>query len=156
LDQSPLDDLQRQIARMSMTHSHANGSEPSDSFSAADSPLSIGDMARAFNVSQRTLRFYEDRGLLNPQREGSIRLYGTHERRKLERVLRAKRLGFTLSEIIGFVETTGSSSNALRLDGEQIAQQIAHLERQRKRLDAAIAELRAEFAEGESALDAQG
>jgi DNA-binding transcriptional MerR regulator len=109
----------------------------------ADRPLSIGDMARAFNVSQRTLRFYEDRGLLNPRREGSIRLYSAVERRKLETILRAKRLGFTLSEIIGFVGHAGSDAPALALDDEQISQQIAHLERQRERLDAAIAELRA-------------
>lgn len=100
-------------------------------------------MARAFNVSQRTLRFCEDRGLLNPRREGSIRLYNAVERRKLETILRAKRLGFTLSEIIGFVATTGSDAVVLRLDDEQISQQIAHLERQRERLDVAIAELRA-------------
>lgn len=128
---------------MSMTHSDVNGFPPSQTVPMAERPLSIGDMARAFNVSQRTLRFYEDRGLLNPRREGSIRLYNAVERRKLETILRAKRLGFTLSEIIGFVATTGSDAVALRLDDEQISQQIAHLERQRERLDVAIAELRA-------------
>ncbi|MGI3900296.1 MAG: MerR family transcriptional regulator [Janthinobacterium lividum] len=126
-----------------MTHSYANGLPPTPSTLVADTPLSIGDMARAFNVSQRTLRFYEDRGLLNPRREGSIRLYSAGERRRLETILRAKRLGFTLTEIIGFVKTTVSDGPALALDDEQIAQQIAHLERQRERLDAAIAELRA-------------
>ena len=103
--------------------------------------LSIGDMARAFNVSQRTLRFYEDRGLLNPRRDGSSRLYGAQERRKLELILRGKRLGFTLTEIIGFVAENGST-DALALDGEQIAMQISHLERQREALDLAIAELK--------------
>jgi DNA-binding transcriptional MerR regulator len=105
--------------------------------------LSIGEMARAFNVSQRTLRFYEDRGLLTPRRDGSARLYGESERRKLALILRGKRLGFTLTEIIGFVDGKGAPEGALALDQEQIAQQIAHLQRQRDGLDAAIAELRA-------------
>ena len=64
--------------------------------------MSIGDMARTFNVSQRTLRFYEDRGLLSPRRDGSTRLYGASERQRLDMILRAKRLGFTLTEIIRF------------------------------------------------------
>ena len=104
--------------------------------------MTIGDMAKAFNVSQRTLRFYEDRGLLNPRRDGSSRLYGAQERRKLELILRGKRLGFTLTEIIGFVAENGSTA-ALTLDGEQISLQISHLERQREALDLAIAELKA-------------
>lgn len=108
-----------------------------------DGLFGIGDMARAFNVSQRTLRFYEDRGLLTPRRDGSARLYGAGERRKLELILRGKRLGFTLTEIIGFVAEKGAGEGSLALDHEQIAQQIAHLERQREGLDAAIAELRA-------------
>lgn len=124
---------------MSMTHSYANGSQPSP---VPDRPLSIGEMARAFDVSQRTLRFYEDRGLLTPRREGTNRLYSATDRRKLETILRAKRLGFTLSEIVGFVTSTGSDTPVLSLDDEQIAQQIAHLERQRERIDVAIAELR--------------
>ena len=133
---------------MSMTHSYANGLSPPLPRPVVDRPLSIGDMARAFNVSQRTLRFYEVRGLLRPRREGSIRLYGAGERRTLETILRAKRLGFTLTEIIGFMAKTGSDGPALTLDDEQIAQQIAHLKRQRERLDAAIAELTA--AQGKS------
>ena len=116
---------------MSMTHPYTNGSQPLKAL-LTDRLLSIGDMARAFNVSQRTLRFYEDRGLLNPRREGSI-VFMPDERRKLETILRAKRLGFTLTEIIGFVTSTGSDASALSLDDEQITQQIAHLERQRER-----------------------
>lgn len=105
--------------------------------------MTIGDMAKAFNVSQRTLRFYEDRGMLKPKRDGSSRLYGAQDRRKLELILRGKRLGFTLTEIIGIVAESGSGANALALDRNQIDLQIAHLERQRESLDTAIAELRA-------------
>ena len=128
---------------MSIIPSFANGATASGRPPPSDGLFSIGDMARAFNVSQRTLRFYEDRGLLTPRRDGSARLYGAGERRKLELILRGKRLGFTLTEIIGFVADKGEADDALALDQKQIAQQIAHLQRQRDGLDAAIAELRA-------------
>ena len=127
---------------MSTTESRERGVKTVQTPVPHEGLLSIGDMARAFNVSQRTLRFYEDRGLLNPRRDGSSRLYGAQERRKLELILRGKRLGFTLTEIIGFVAENGSTA-ALTLDGEQISLQISHLERQREALDLAIAELKA-------------
>ena len=128
---------------MSIISSLTDDEAGSGSGPPRDGLFSIGDMARAFNVSQRTLRFYEDRGLLQPRRDGSVRLYGESERRKLELILRGKRLGFTLTEIIGFVGDKGAAEDALALGEEQIAQQIAHLQRQRDGLDAAIAELRA-------------
>ena len=59
----------------------------------------IGQMAGHFDVSLRTLRFYEDRGLISPLRHGATRFYGAECRRTLERVLRAKKLGFTLTRI---------------------------------------------------------
>lgn len=128
---------------MSIIDSLADGAASPRPTPSPDGLSSIADMARAFNVSQRTLRFYEDRGLLTPRRDGASRLYGPQERRKLEQILRGKRLGFTLTEIIGFVAGSLSGSGALALDREQIAQQIAHLERRREGLDAAIVELRA-------------
>ncbi len=105
--------------------------------------MTIGDMARTFNVSQRTLRFYEDRGLLSPRRDGNTRLYGASERQRLDMILRAKRLGFTLTEIIRFADRSGAESPAFALDREQITAQIEHLERQRRNLDMAIGELQA-------------
>ncbi len=105
--------------------------------------VSIGDMARTFNVSQRTLRFYEDRGLLSPRRDGNARLYGASERQRLDMILRAKRLGFTLTEIIRFADRSSAESPAFALDRDQISAQIEHLERQRHSLDMAIVELQA-------------
>lgn len=128
---------------MSIISSLTDGAPPAGSVPPTDGLYSIGDMARTFNVSQRTLRFYEDRGLLSPRREGSSRLYGPAERRKLEMILRGKRLGFTLTEIIAFAAGKGAADDALALDRDQIDQQIAHLQRQRDGLEAAIAELRA-------------
>ena len=59
----------------------------------------IGDLAREFGVTLRTLRFYEDRGLLSPRREGTARIYDARDRARLSVILKGKQLGFTLTEI---------------------------------------------------------
>jgi DNA-binding transcriptional MerR regulator len=127
----------------------------------AEGETTIREMARDFGVSIRALRFYEDRGLLQPRREGAMRLYGARERRDLKSILKAKRLGFTLAEIHEMLRSRGRPLSAinpreregdrfdvdeneleLALPPEQIAAQIGYLERQRKDLDAAIVALR--------------
>ena len=60
---------------------------------------SISELTREFDVSTRTLRFYESEGLLRPVREGRQRLFRPGDRMRLKLILRGKRLGFTLSEI---------------------------------------------------------
>ena len=66
---------------------------------AVEGVLRIGDLAREFNVTLRTLRFYEDRNLLVPARSGSTRLYSSDDRQRLKLILLAKRVGFSLAEI---------------------------------------------------------
>ena len=110
----------------------------------------IGDLAREFGVSLRTLRFYEDRGLIHPQREGSSRVYSARDKVRLQMILKGKQLGFTLTEVsdlIG-VDAPGAGSEAaatiaLALKPDQVTAQISHLERQRGEIDDAISELRA-------------
>lgn len=58
----------------------------------------ISDLAREFDVTLRTLRFYEDRGLLNPQRRGTTRVYTRRDRMRLRLIQLAKTLGFSLTE----------------------------------------------------------
>lgn len=77
----------------------------------ADDPLDtsrtsfkIGDLAREFGVTLRTLRFYEDRGLLSPERRGTTRLYSRRDRMRLRLVLLAKLLGFSLTEAKQIIE----------------------------------------------------
>ena len=110
----------------------------------------IGDLAREFGVSLRTLRFYEDRGLLNPQRDGLMRLYDGRDRTRLQIILKGKQLGFTLSEIHDMVgsadETTGDFAK-LPLSSEQIRTQIDYLERQKDDIETALTELRQHQAE---------
>jgi DNA-binding transcriptional MerR regulator len=114
---------------------------------------SISDMARIYGVSLRTLRFYEDRGLLSPSRQGTARFYNAANRIRLELILKGKRLGFTLAEIQELIASRGkqSQSHAAEIDkadltsglnNQQIEAQIAHLERQRVELEEALAELR--------------
>ena len=113
----------------------------------------ISDLARSYGVSLRTLRFYEDRGLLHPRRQGTMRYYGAADRIRLELILKGKRLGFTLSEIQDLIASrikegtpsafdTDGSDLTVSLGREQIAAQIAHLERQRADIESAIEELR--------------
>ena len=95
---------------------------------------SIGDLAREFGVSLRTLRFYEDRGLLSPRRVGSSRLYDAGDRDRLILILKGKQLGFTLSEIRDLLarhERGEGSAAKLQLSPKQIEDQITHFERQR-------------------------
>jgi DNA-binding transcriptional MerR regulator len=101
----------------------------------------IGDMARDFRVSLRTLRFYEDRGLLRPCRSGTSRLYSGRDRLHLQMILKGKQLGFTLAEIREIL-ARDDSAGELKLEPEQILAQIRHLEHQLGTLEAALAELR--------------
>ena len=65
--------------------------------------FTIRDLAGEFDVTTRTIRFYEDRGLLTPQREGQRRIYTKRDRARLVLILRGKRLGFSLDEIQNLV-----------------------------------------------------
>ncbi|HUB65180.1 MAG TPA: MerR family transcriptional regulator [Methylocella sp.] len=107
---------------------------------------SIREMARDFQVTSRALRFYEDRGLLRPRREGTNRPYDARDRLHLKMILKGKSLGFTLSEIADILscrkEESGSTELERDLLPEQIAAQIDFLERQRSQIDEAIKTLR--------------
>jgi len=105
--------------------------------------FTIGDLAREFDVTLRALRFYEDKGLLSPRREGLARLYSPSDRERLAVILKGKRLGFTLAEIRALVAAHEKSGNGLALTRERCLSQLTQLERQRAEIEAAIVELRA-------------
>ncbi len=106
--------------------------------------MTIGEMASEFNVSLRTLRFYEDRKLLRPRREGNTRLYSSIDRLRMQMILKGKQLGFTLTEIQDLIGSQDSTEDfEVKLKPQQIVSQIDHLERQRAEIDGAIARLRA-------------
>jgi DNA-binding transcriptional MerR regulator len=104
-------------------------------------------MSATFGVSLRTLRFYEDRNLLRPRREGHTRLYGPTDRLRMQMIIKGKQLGFTLTEIAELIGTQEVSDDFEdKLAPAQIVTQIDHLERQRREIDEAISRLRATHA----------
>ena len=117
--------------------------EPQDA-SGAEPVYSIGDLAKKFEVSLRTLRFYESRGLLSPDRAGHHRRYGRNDADRLTVILKAKKLGFTLSEIREMIGADGgeASRHALKLSREKCLEQIAVFERKLAETEEALAELR--------------
>jgi DNA-binding transcriptional MerR regulator len=109
--------------------------------------FTIGQIASEFGVTLRTLRFYEDKGMLKPRREGTSRFYSSADRLRLQMILKGKQLGFTLGEIreligSGSAGAGGSAEFEETLQPDQIVSQIGHLERQRAEVEDAIARLR--------------
>jgi DNA-binding transcriptional MerR regulator len=107
---------------------------------AADRPLTIGEVAQHYGVTLRTLRFYEAKRLLTPHRHGATRLYRSSDRKRLNTILTARRLGFTLAEIKHLLSKT--NDDVLQLTREQCVKQIKLLEQQKRSIETAISELR--------------
>jgi DNA-binding transcriptional MerR regulator len=101
----------------------------------------IGDIARDFDVTLRTLRFYEARGLLSPRREGMNRFYSTQDRARLSLIIKGKKLGFTLTEIRAMVAQNAENKSGLKLTLPQIEEQLKLLRSQLTECQAAIEEL---------------
>jgi DNA-binding transcriptional MerR regulator len=104
--------------------------------------MAIGEMARESGTTPRTLRFYEGKGLLSPQRRGAARLYGRIERERLALVLKAKGLGFTLGEIRQMLGAEQAEFGALSISRRQCFDQIKLLEARKREIETALAELR--------------
>jgi DNA-binding transcriptional MerR regulator len=104
----------------------------------------ISDLAREFDVTTRTIRFYEDEGLLAPERRGQARLYSPRERVRLKLILRGKRLGFSLSEIKEIVDLYDGEPGEvgqLRHFLAKIAERRRQLQQQREDIEVTLAEL---------------
>jgi len=101
----------------------------------------IGAVVRQFGLTHRALRFYESRGLIKPVRRGSTRLYGPKHLERLAVIVKAKKLGLTLTAIGQLIADEGSEQT-LRLSRERCEAQIAVLERKLAETQEALAELR--------------
>ncbi|MEQ1951834.1 MerR family DNA-binding transcriptional regulator [Mesorhizobium sp. CN2-181] len=109
-----------------------------------DALFKIGEMAKIFGVTLRTLRFYEDKGLLHPKREGSSRLYTRRDRARLKLILLGRKIGFSLRDVkqmIDLYDPSGSNAKQLRLTLDKSEKQLGRLQKQRAALDEAIDEL---------------
>jgi DNA-binding transcriptional MerR regulator len=109
-----------------------------------DDQYSIRDLAREFDITSRTLRFYEEKGLLSPAREGQNRIYGRADRTRLRLILRGKRLGLTLEEsadLIGMYDPGSDNQQQLLAVIDKIRESRRRLEQQKQDLEQMLSDL---------------
>ena len=119
-------------------------------------PIRIGDLAREFDLTTRAIRFYEDCGLLAPQRHGRTRVYSARDRTRLKLTLRGKRLGLTLAqvkELVDMYESPRDSAPQLRKFLVVLSAHRAELEQRMADLGATLAEVRAQEREARRLLE---
>ena len=112
----------------------------------ATNTFSIGDLAREFDLTTRAIRFYEDMGLLRPERDGPggrNRVYSSRDRTRLRLTLRAKRLGFSLTEAKDIIDMYESPRDT----GPQLRKFLSVLAQHRAQLEGQLAELKANLDE---------
>lgn len=106
--------------------------------------FAISDLAREFEITPRTIRFWEDQGILAPQREGSKRIFTRRDRARLKMALRGKRLGLSLAEIkdlIGMYASTEDETPQLLECLRVMEKRRLALEQQREDIEAMLAEI---------------
>ena len=116
--------MARAAASRAASPRSASAAQPAPTFS-------IGELAREFGLTTRAIRFYEDCGLLHPERAGKNRVYTARDRARLTLTLRGKRLGLKLAEVKALVdmyETRRDSDAQLRRFVDVLARQRAELE----------------------------
>ncbi|MDJ1016153.1 MAG: MerR family DNA-binding transcriptional regulator [Paracoccaceae bacterium] len=121
----------------------------------ADDYMTIREMCDAFDVTPRTLRFYESKELLFPERRGTRRLYTKRDRARLKLILRGKRFGFSLEDIrqlLDLYDTSDQNVTQMVKAFELGKDRLADMKRQREELDATIKELEAQLEWGEGLL----
>lgn len=104
----------------------------------------IAQIAQEFDVTHRTVRHYEELGLITPQRRGTVRVYRRRDRVRLALILCGRRIGFPLEQIrtiINMYDTPSGEAGQLRYLLEQIQERRADIERRRADLEAILAEL---------------
>ena len=106
--------------------------------------FTIRDLAGEFDITPRTLRFYEEKGLLTPEREGQNRIYDSADRTRLRLILRGRKLGFTLQEsadLIGMYDPASDNLKQLEALAAKIRERRDQLEQQRHELERMIGDV---------------
>mgnify|MGYP000417966627 FL=1 len=106
--------------------------------------FAISDLAREFGITPRTIRFWEDQGILAPEREGGKRVFARRDRARLKMALRGKRLGLSLAEIkdlIGMYNSTEDETPQLMECLRVMSKRREALEQQREDIEAMLAEI---------------
>src|SRR5690606_41314558 len=105
----------------------------------------ISELAKEFGITPRTIRFYEDQGIVSPSREGRNRVYHPRDRTRLKLALRGKRMGFQLSEILSLINmydaAPGDSTAQLRHYVDVLDKHRTTLEQQRRDLEQTLLEI---------------
>lgn len=110
-----------------------------------DRPATIGELASAFGITTRTIRFYEAKGLISPARNGVARAYGRRDRARLKLILRGKNLGFSLEDITEFLslyDTDPSQFAQTRLLLTKVEGHIQDLETKRRDIERTLKDLK--------------
>ena len=107
--------------------------------------FAIADLSQEFGISTRAIRFYETKGLLNPERVGGTRVFRRRDRARLILILRGKRLGFSLRDISDYLSLYDAQSQTAqtKLLVAKVDERLGLLERQKADLETTIGELRA-------------
>ncbi len=109
-----------------------------------DDLKSIAEASEALGVTQRTLRFYEDKGLIQPKRVGSMRVYSRREMARMQLIMRGKRLGFSIREIGEFLSLYDHDPDQV-VQAQRMIEATQHrlteLRQQREAIDQTITEL---------------
>jgi DNA-binding transcriptional MerR regulator len=106
--------------------------------------FTIRQLSKEFDMTARALRFYEDKGLISPERKGQTRIYSARDRARIKLILRGKRMGFSLVEIhevLDLYSRNDSGATQMRASLQKFRAQIENLKRQREDIDQAIKDM---------------
>ena len=130
-----------------------------DAGAAGREIFTIRDLTKEFAISARTLRFYEEKGLIAPRRNGQERLYSRRDRARLKYVLMGKAVGFSLEEVrqmLDLYDLGDGQVTQLRVALGKFKEQIGRLQRQKSEIERAVVELSRASKAVETMLAARG
>ncbi len=125
---------------------------------APQTTYSISELSKEFDITTRSIRFYEDQGLLKPKRRGQTRIYGLKDRVRLKLILRGKRLGFSLAEtrrLFELYDADKNSSSQLQTMLDLVEEKKSALQQQMDDIKVVLMELNSAEQQCRAALEEQ-